>query len=289
MGLLIFGSGGGGGSDADLSLDTIRPEVVLAPYRFHDSKGRPQEGKIPNWNGVVKFGPSLDGNKIMIEPPTGPSQVRHIPAGSYINRDIELEPMDNGVVNVSRTDNKVFVNQQAGYIPSMNRTLTIPAFEDDEPIMPGTEDIVIPTSGKYCLHNITVLGDPALDPDNIRAGFSIFGKAGRFTGAPGYVELSLTPGTNRVWMINTSDYGAPYMFGFIGHATGADQVVSGMGYQGNDTVRTYIAGRGAGNVVTASWYGSGVTLTISDDYSYVFNTSISYAVWIAYDLTERHA
>lgn len=126
MGILIFGSGGGGnsGGGVDLSSDTIEAKYVLNPYTFHDKDGNPFTGLIYNWDGTILSGASSDGNKSTIQPS---SSTRHIAAGSYLNREIELAPMPAGSASMAQDGNKVTLTKSAGYIPSGSESLTLEA------------------------------------------------------------------------------------------------------------------------------------------------------------------
>lgn len=290
MSVLIFGSGGGGGGEGvDLSLDTVRPKYVLSPYRFHDNRGIRREGEIPHWNGLTQAGASQDGNKVTISPTLQP---RHIPAGSYLGRDIELAPMPMGSATMEwqtfAEGDVITLTKEAGYIPGGTETIPIPMYDGDTVFMPGADTIHVPVANKYSRTGITIFGDPNLDPANIRKGASIFGVNGSYTEEPLFAEYSLIPGNSKTWEISLEPPSLkPYMFGFICGSTTTDQVVSGMGYRDKSTVRTYVAGRGAGNVITANWYSNSVVLTIGGNYNYVFNTGALHTVWLAYKVEDR--
>lgn len=182
MGIYIFGSGGGGGtSGTDTSNDTIAARAVLNPYTFHDKDGNPGTGLIYNWDGTILAGASTDGNKVTIQPA---SSVRHIAAGSYINREIELAAMPAGSVALSQSGNKVTATRTAGYVTAGSQDFTIGAGSTSLSrsgatvtltrqagyINGGTDSLTVPLASHTV--NITSNGTTTVNPLSGTAGFS---------------------------------------------------------------------------------------------------------------------
>ena len=183
MSIYIFGSGGGGGtSGTDTSNDTVEGKYVLNPYTFHDKNGNAGTGLIYNWDGTILAGASTDGNKVTVQPS---QSVRHIAAGSYINREIELAAMPAGSVALSQSGNKVTATKTAGYIGAGSQDITLAAGSTSLSrsgatvtltrqagyITSGTQSLTVPLVANYTV-DITQNGQktvPALDGT---AGFS---------------------------------------------------------------------------------------------------------------------
>ncbi len=97
MTVIVVNNGGGGGG-TDLSQDDIAPNYVLEGKRFHNNRGEQKIGTIPNWSGNLGNGESLAGRdeKYIIEP----DDIAHyIPAGRYLNKDIEIPAKEVGSVS----------------------------------------------------------------------------------------------------------------------------------------------------------------------------------------------
>lgn len=124
MAIFVLNSGGGasGGGGVDTSNDTVKANYVLAPHTFHDSEGNAGTGLIYEWGGSILDGASTAGNKVTIQPA---SSVRHIAAGSYINREIELAAMPSGSASMAQSGNKVTLTKTAGYIPAGSQDLVL--------------------------------------------------------------------------------------------------------------------------------------------------------------------
>lgn len=182
MGVLIFGSGGGSsGSGPDLSADTIQDRYVLSPYTFHDHEGNPGTGTIYNWDGTILAGASSDGNKMTVSPS---SSTRHIAAGSYLNREIELAPMPSGSTALSQSGNIVTLTKQAGYIEAGSQQLTVSAGSTSLSrtgatvkltrqagyVSSGTDSMTVPLYAGTV--NVTANGATTVTPTSGYAGFS---------------------------------------------------------------------------------------------------------------------
>ena len=192
MGLLIFGTGGGGGTGTDLSADTVTPQQVRNPYTFHDAGGNPQTGEIYNWDGTLLSGGSADANKMTVAASTN---TRHLKAGCYLARDIELSAMPAGSATMSRENNVITLTKTAGYISAGTATETIPTYAGGT-VTPGTSAQTIALTGKYNTGDLVVATDSNLKAEYIRSGVSIFGVAGTYTGQsyPSYTgATSVTP------------------------------------------------------------------------------------------------
>jgi len=183
MSIYIFGSGGGGGtSGTDTSNDTIESKYVLNPYTFHDKNGNAGTGLIYNWDGTILAGGSTDGNKVTIQPA---SSVRHIAAGSYINREIELAAMPAGSVALSQSGNKVTATRTAGYVTAGSQDLTLAAGSTSLSrsgatvtltrqagyITAGTDQLTVPLASHTV--NITSNGTTTVNPLSGTAGYSV--------------------------------------------------------------------------------------------------------------------
>lgn len=113
MCIFIFGKGGGSGSGPDLSKVTARPEYVLSPYKYVDKGGVLRQGTISNFAGEPAEG-AASGDHFTINPST---DARHIPAGSYLGRAIDLPAMPQGSVTGAQLDDHSFrITKTAGYI-----------------------------------------------------------------------------------------------------------------------------------------------------------------------------
>ncbi len=182
MGIYIFGSGGGGGtSGTDTSNDTIEGKYVLNPYTFHDKNGNAGTGLIYNWDGTILAGGSTDGNKVTIQPS---QSTRHIAAGSYINREIELAAMPAGSVALSQSGNKVTATRTAGYVSAGLQDFTIGAgstslsrsgatvilTREAGYVNTGTDQLTVPLYSHT--ENVTVNGSKTITPAEGTAGFS---------------------------------------------------------------------------------------------------------------------
>lgn len=182
MGVMIFGSGGGAGSNGpDLSADTIQDRYVLNPYTFHDHEGNAGVGTIYNWDGTILAGPSSDGNKMTVSPS---SSTRHIVAGSYLNREIELAAMPAGSTALSQSGDIVTLTKQAGYIDAGTQQLTVSAGSTSLSrsgatvnltrqagyVTAGTDSLTVPLSTKTV--NITVNGATTVTPPSGYVGLS---------------------------------------------------------------------------------------------------------------------
>lgn len=182
MSIYIFGSGGGGGtSGTDTSNDTVEGKYVLNPYTFHDKNGNAGTGLIYNWDGTILAGGSADGNKVIIQPA---SSVRHIAAGSYINREIELAAMPSGSVALSQSGNKVTATRTAGYIGAGSQDITLAAGSTSLSrsgatvtltrqagyINAGTDSLTVPLASHTV--NITANGTTTVNPLSGTAGYS---------------------------------------------------------------------------------------------------------------------
>ena len=335
MGLLIFGTGGGGGTGTDLSADTVTPQQVRNPYTFHDAGGNARTGEIYNWDGTLLSGGSSDVNKMTVAASTN---TRHLKAGCYLARDIELTAMPAGSATMSRENNVITLTKTAGYISAGTDTETIPTYAGGTvtpsasaqtiqltgkyntgdlvvatdsnlkaeyirngvsifgvagsytgqsyssytgatSVTPSASNQTLQTGGKIVGSNIVVYGDQNLKSANIRSGYSIFGIQGSYSGDVSVQTTSVTPSSTS---LTVACNGTPYMFGFVGNTTTTGKVASGMGRSGYSTGRAYIADYGAGNVLSVSWGSSYFTVSIASGYSYTFDTSKSYDVWIAY-------
>ena len=183
MSIYIFGSGGGGGtSGTDTSNDTIEGKYVLNPYTFHDKNGNAGTGLIYNWDGTILAGGSADGNKVTIQPS---QSVRHIAAGSYINREIELAAMPAGSVALSQSGNKVTATKTAGYIGAGSQDITLAAGSTSLSrsgatvtltrqagyINAGTDQLTVPLASSTV--NITSNGTTTVNPLSGTAGYSV--------------------------------------------------------------------------------------------------------------------
>lgn len=180
MGILIFGTGGGGGGNTiDLSDDLVTPQQVRNPYTFHDAQGHAQIGEILDWNGSVISGASSDANKQQINADTG---VRHIKAGSYLARDIELKAMPAGSTQMTQSGSNVYLDKTAGYIAGGRDTLNLPAGSIESAISgtnvnitkhagyisDGTESVSIPL--EYGTRNVTTNGTHTFTPTSGNVG-----------------------------------------------------------------------------------------------------------------------
>ena len=124
MAIFVLNSGGGagGGGGVDTSNDTVKANYVLAPHTFHDSEGNAGTGSIYEWGGSILDGASTAGNKVTVQPS---QSTRHIAAGSYINREIELAAMPSGSASMAQSGNKVTLTKTAGYIPAGSQDLIL--------------------------------------------------------------------------------------------------------------------------------------------------------------------
>lgn len=124
MAVFTFGSGGGKGNGTDFSQVTMQPRDGREGKQFFDKDGILRKGTIPNWDGDVTSGPSFDSRAHRVP---ASAQTRHIPAGQYLDHDIELEPMDDtpGSAAMAQDGGKVILRKEAGHIDGGEEELTI--------------------------------------------------------------------------------------------------------------------------------------------------------------------
>lgn len=251
MGIYIFGSGGGGGtSGTDTSNDTIEGKFVLNPYTFHDKDGNPGTGLIYNWDGTVLAGASTDGNKVTVQPSTS---VRHIAAGSYINREIELAAMPSGSVALSQSGNKVTATRTAGYVTAGSQDLTLAAGSTSLSrsgatvtltrqagyINEGTDSLTVPLASHTV--NITSNGTTTVNPLSGTAGYSTLTINTSVSGSvPSLQNRSVTINSN-----GTTTY----------YPTGAYDGMASM------TVTTAVSAAPSTGTGSVSSYGSGIAIS----------------------------
>lgn len=126
MGILVFGSGGGGnGGGLNWDEVDIQPQFALSGKKFFDKDKQLRAGTILNWDGTPLSGPSSDSSKVIITPDK--DHAWHIPGGRYLGRDVEISAMGNGSASMSIAGNVVTLAKQAGYIDGGNETLNVPA------------------------------------------------------------------------------------------------------------------------------------------------------------------
>ena len=186
MTVFFLGPSGGAGSSGgtDFSDVTMRPQDGRMGRTFHDQNGVLRQGTILNWDGTPLAGSSYSETKHQIAPS---DKTRYIPRGYYLDKDVELLPVDPAVAGsagISRSGNVVTLTKTAGMIDSGTETMVIPtALPSSVRVTPGTQDVVYHLTDKYCQGDLTIAGDPNHISSNIKQGVSLFGVVGSYAGA----------------------------------------------------------------------------------------------------------
>lgn len=112
---VIVMNNGGGAAGTDLSQDDITPEQVREGVHFHNRRGEPKEGVIPNYSGSPKNGasPAGAGDKWTLQQQSG---TKHISAGCYLNKDIEIPAKKVGSATLTLSGKTATMKKVAGYI-----------------------------------------------------------------------------------------------------------------------------------------------------------------------------
>ena len=144
---VIVMNNGGGAAGTDLSQDDITPEQVREGVHFHNRRGEPKEGVIPNYSGSPKNGasPAGAGDKWTLQQQSG---TKHIPAGCYLNKDIEIPAKQVGSATLKLNGKTATMTKVAGYIESGTVTKTVPdAVFNDGAISGNTVSFKAATAG----------------------------------------------------------------------------------------------------------------------------------------------
>lgn len=167
MTVIVISNGGGGGGGADLSGDDITPSSVLDGIKFHNNRGEQKEGEIPNWNGTLKNGssPAGVGEKFTIQQENA---VKYIPAGQYLNKDIEVPAKPQGSATMERNGATITLTKHAGYIEEETPPpIVIPDAEFNSPqrnsVAGGVQLTVKTKTAGYMAENRTIGGTVPLE------------------------------------------------------------------------------------------------------------------------------
>lgn len=99
MGCFIFGGGGKkGDSSLDFSKVTMEPQYALAGKKFFNRNKELKAGNISNYVAPAA-GASDSPDKLTLLPEV--NAARHIPAGVYMSRDVEIGPLAGNIPFIS--------------------------------------------------------------------------------------------------------------------------------------------------------------------------------------------
>lgn len=253
MGVFIFNSGGGGNSGPALDWDqvNVEPQFVLQGKKFLDKDKQLKVGTILNWDGTVLSGASGDSNKIIVAPAT---TAKHIAAGRYLSRDIEIAAMEAGSAAMERNGNVITLHKTSGYITGGDVTETVPLYNDTTSITPGTSTKYFETNGKYLNSRLSVVGSSNLIAANIKKNVTIFGVTGTLQEGTTYDTYNgattITPGTSAQYFYTAGKYVASNLTVYGSSNLKSSNIKSGVSIFG--ITGTYTGGGTISGVYTGS-------------------------------------